>query len=218
MSDIDNNLNPAPIVFNQNSKKDKWKYFEDDEYLLRICLFFEKNIFIRFEVLKTSILSYDNEMFADNFKTKDLVEDLNIEEDFDIYTFLNVLFENKPPKGSFNENNEFVLLITKKITKNKKDIFQLALKSAKCEDKEFLEKNVNKKFKQIEKKMEEYCKELEEENNNLIKSNEELEKELEEIDKINNKLYSNNDIISKSLNSLLENQDEAIKHLQKINE
>ena len=218
MSDIDNNLNPAPIVFNQNPKKDKWKYFEDDEYLLRICLFFEKNIFIRFEVLKTSILSNDNEMFADNFKTKDLVEDLNIEEDFDTYTFLNVLFENKPPKGSFNENNEFVLLITKKITKNKKDIFQLALKSAKCEDKEFLEKNVNKKFKQIEKKMEEYCKELEEENNNLIKSNEELEKELEEIDKINNKLYSNNDIISKSLNSLLENQDEAIKHLQKINE
>ena len=214
MSDIDNNLNPAPIVFNQNPKKDKWKYFEDDEYLLRICLFFEKNIFIRFEVLKTSILSYDNEMFADNFKTKDLVEDLNIEEDFDTYTFLNVLFENKPPKGSFNKNNEFVLFITK----NKKDKYKIVLKSTKCEDKEFLEKNINKKFKQIEKKMEEYCKELEEENNNLIKSNEELEKELEEIDKINNKLYSNNDIISKSLNSLLENQDEAIKHLQKINE
>ena len=214
MSDIDNNLNPAPIVFNQNPKKDKWKYFEDDEYLLRICLFFEKNIFIRFEVLKTSILSNDNEMFADNFKTKDLVEDLNIEEDFDIYTFLNVLFENKPPKGSFNKNNEFVLFITK----NKKDKYKIVLKSEKCEDKEFLEKNINKKFKQIEEKMEEYYKELEEENNNLIKSNEELEKELEEIDKINNKLYSNNDIISKSLNSLLENQDEAIKHLQKINE
>ena len=218
MSIIDYNLEPAPPLdptkFNQQDRNCKWEYFEDDEYLLRFCLFSEKNIFIRFEVLNTSILSNNNEMFAENFKTKDLVEELNINKDFDTYTFLNVLFENRSPKGSFNKNNEFILLINK----NEKEKFKLALKSTKCNDQEFLKKNISKKFEQIKKKIKEYCKELEDENKNLIKANEELEKELKEIDEINDLLCSKNDEISRSLNGLLENQDEAIKHLQKIKE
>ncbi len=191
-------VSPAPLVANELYKN--WKYFEnDDKFLLRICPFQKNERFVRFEALNTINISDKYEMFADNFNGKDMIEDLDINEDYDAFTYLDNLFKDIPPNIKYNNKNKEIDLI---ITKRNKNSYKLTLKSTECIDKEFFKKNIEKKINQIKNY-----------NEKLKKRNECLQKELEEINKINKKLSKLNEKYSKNLKDLKKLQDEAITQL-----
>ena len=191
-----------------------WRYFEKNEdWLLRYRLSGESNKIMRFEILNTKTVSENDEMYFNDYNKQDFIEILNVPKNYDIYTFLDTLFETKSPECTLVErNNEYIL----KITTNKGDKAKITLTPSKCEDNEFLEKNRKRKIEQIEKKMKEKFEKIDDENEKLNKRNEELEKELEQISKINIQLSQENEKISTKLSKLKETQEKAINQLQEL--
>ena len=195
------------------NERDKWNYFENsDDCLLRFLLSDDKKT-MTFQVLNTKTVSEKNIMYYNDYINEDLIEDLEVKQDFDIYTYLNTLFETKPPELIFTGINEEYVL---KITKNDGTPYKIALKREECKDKQFLERNIQKKLKRIKRKMDVKFKEINGENEKLNKRNEELKKELELIKKENEKLSKDNEEISTALKELKETQEIAIGQLQKL--
>ena len=191
-----------------------WRYFEKNEdWLLRYRLSGTSNNIMRFELLNTKTVSENDEMYLNDYDKQDFIEILNIPEKYDIYTFLDTLFETKSPECTPTQrNNEFIL----RITTNSGKKFQATLASSKCEDTEFLKKNRKRKIEQLKKKMEKKFKEIDNENEKLKKRNKYLEEELEQISKINIQLSQENEKISTKLSKLKETQEKAINQLQEL--
>jgi len=200
-------VSPAPISEDEQNKLNtqyknlNWKYFEnDDKFLLRLCVFKVNERHIRFEILNTINISDNYKMFAHNFNGKDFIEDLDIKEDYDAYTYLDRLFKDIPPIIKYNNKNKEIELLI--ITKSGKKPYKFSLKSTECIDKEFFKKNIEKRIKQITNY-----------NEKLIKRNEYLQKEIEEFNKKSEKLSKLNEKCSKDLKDLKKLQDEAITQL-----
>ena len=199
---------------NREIKEDKWSYFEkNDDWLLRYRLSGKSNEIIRFELLNTKTVSENDEMYCDDYKKTDLIDVFGVPENYDIYTFLDTLFETKNPECIFSTyNKQFELVVFKHDnTKHK-----IVLKQDICNDIEFLKKNREKKIMLIKSKMEAKFKEINLENEKLKKRNEDLEKEFNQIVDINKKLSSENEKISTALSKLKEVQGKAIEQLQDL--
>ena len=193
---------PAPSIIKELYKKLNWKYFEnDDKFLLRICPFQKNERLVRFEALNTINISDKYEMFANNYKGKDMIEDLGIKEDYDAFTYLDNLFKDIPPNIKYNNKNKEIELSI--ITKRGIKPYKFSLNCTECIDKEFFKKNIEKRIKQITN-----C------NEKLKKRNEYLQKELEEFNKMSEKLSKLNEKCSKDLKDLKKLQDEAITQLK----
>ena len=148
------NVSPAekPQIDNNMSDKD-WSYYDENkDFLLRLALIDKKDIIIRIEVMITKTISYNNEMYSYLFKGKDIIEDLDYEENLDAFTILTLLFQDNAQLGEKSKKNvgEFTLKITKK---NK--ICTLILKKQTCYDNNFIYKNIKKKIEQIKQEIKE---------------------------------------------------------------
>ena len=204
-----------PEIDNKMSDKD-WSYYnQNNDFLLRLALIDKKNIILRIEILMTNTISDKNEMYADSFKGKDIIGDLDYDSNLDAFTTLTLLFEHNIPLGGISKKNaeEFHLIITRTTGK-----YKLALKKQICNDNKFFYKNIEKKIKQIKQKIEEKYNEFIKENKELKERNENLKKELEDIKQINKDLSKENETISTNLTKLEEKQAKAIRQLKDLQE
>ena len=204
-----------PEIDNKMSDKD-WSYYnQNNDFLLRLALIDKKNIILRIEILMTKTISDKNEMYADSFKGKDIIEDLDYDSNLHAFTILTLLFEHNIPLGGINKKNaeEFHLIITRTTRK-----YNLALKKQICNDNKFFYKNIEKKIKQIKQKIEDKYNEFIKENEELKERNENLKKELEDIKQINKDLSNENETISTNLTKLEKKQAKAIRQLKVLQE
>ena len=141
-------VTPAENQEIENKMSDKdWSYYnQNNDFLLRLALIDKKNIIIRIEILMTNTISDKNEMYAQSYKGKDIIEDLEYNSNLDAFTTLNLLFEYNTPLGEINKKDveEFHLIITRTTGK-----YKLALKKQICNDNKFFNMNIQKKIKQI---------------------------------------------------------------------
>ena len=148
-------------------------YENNEDFLLRLTLKKENRISI--ECLNTKEISKESEMFSNSYKICDILNISKIPSDLDLIEALKKLFDKYPPIGVFNkEQEEFKLKII--YDNNIKNIFILVKK--KCEDSEFIKKNIDKKNNQDKKKMIEKCQEMLKENQKNIEDKKNIEKKM----------------------------------------
>jgi len=210
-------VTPAENQEIENKMSDKdWSYYnQNNDFLLRLALIDKTNIIIRIEILMTKTISDKNEMYADSYKGKDIIGDLDYDSNLDAFTTLTLLFEHNIPLGGINKKNaeEFHLIITRTTGK-----YKLALKKQICNDNKFFNMNIKKKIKQIKQKIEDKYNEFIKENEEHKKRNDKLKKELEVIKQINDELSKENETITHNLIKLEDKQVEAIKQLKDLQE
>lgn len=86
-----------------------------------------------------------NEMFSNSYDICDILENTEFSLNLDIIKVLKDLFDKNPPIGEFNKKqNEFLLKIT--YENNVRNTF--VLNKHKCQDNEFIKRNIIKKLDQ----------------------------------------------------------------------
>ena len=175
----------APIV----SNVEIWTtYDRNEDYLLRYGIIKDSDpTKIRFEALDTKIISKDKKMFAEDFEEKDLKEDMEIGDNFDLNTFLYVLFEFKEQELKYEERNKETELKISFKKKGEKEFTKIknSLKYVKCQDDGFFNENIKKKIRQLKKLLDNKYSEFQKENIRLKNRNKDLAEELEKIKNIN---------------------------------
>ena len=210
---------PAPLpdnCFDKKKEKLEWNYYDNHkDFLLRYCLVDDDKI-IRIEVITTKTVSINNEIYAQNYRRKDFIENLGYEENedknMDAFTILRMIFQEISVEGYFNGNDEFVLKI------KKKEEISLIFKKGVCvcDDIIFINKNIKRKINQIKEGIDAKYNEFKKKNTELIEKNKDLKKELEKIQKINKELRISNEKVSKELKEVEEIQRKAIKQLTEL--
>ena len=212
------NQGSPPSISELKEEVKNWSYYDkNDDFLLRFGKIkrSDNKKIIKFEALYTKIISRERIMYANNFEEEDLKEDLEILENLDLDTYLNVLFEFKDQNFNYENNQgeiEFMIFNKKKGENNFKKMTRV-LKRTKCKDEKFFNENIKKKIKQLKNLLDNKYSKFLEENEKLKNENKRLAEELKNIENKNKNLEEKIENISKSLKSVEDIQTKAIKCL-----
>ena len=209
LDDKSNNI--QPLNFTNDDNINNYNYYEDnDDFLLRFSLIENKKS-ILIECLDTNNIS--KFMYSNSYNLNVIINNNKNIKELDLKDILKIFFNETSIKGEIDiDQDEFKLKINYIDNKNN----TIILKKCKCEDNNFIEKNVEKKIRQIKREKDKEYEEQVNLNKKLIQENEKMKNILKKIKNINNRYIENIKLNEKVIEDLKNIQKDHFDLLNEI--
>ena len=152
-------------------------------------------------------------MYSNSYNLNSIINNNKNIKELDLKDILKIFFNETSIKGEIDiDQDEFKLKINYIDNKNN----TIILKKCKCEDNNFIEKNVEKKIRQIKREKDKEYEEQVNLNKKLIQENEKMKNILKKIKNINNRYIENIKLFDKAMEDLKNIQKDHFDLLNEI--